>query len=116
MRMVRLRRINVCAPAVVVLATVVNAAAASDCVFAAPTTASHDLSCVIGSGSHSVQSARTHIAKKAARTIDSLDKLSGADAAPRLTEILQAPAFSNCVVVVSTTLDPASSSHQYSAP
>jgi hypothetical protein len=99
------------------LATVVNAAAANDCVFAAPTTASHDLSCVIGGGTHSVQSARTHIAKKAARTIDSLDKLSGADASPRLTEVVSTPAISTgCIIAIPATLDPARSTHQHSAP
>jgi hypothetical protein len=117
MKLSRLKRINVYAPAVVVLATVVNAAAASDCVLAAPAPTSHDLTCVIGGGTHSVKTARTSIAKNAARTIDSLDKLNAAAVSPRSTDLLGALAVSvTPAAQFSPALNPSHSTHQHSAP
>ncbi len=74
----RLACMKVTAPAVVVLATVVNAAAANgNCI---PAQASGpDLSWAVrGDATHSVKTARAYFAEKAATAIHSLDRLSGA--------------------------------------
>jgi hypothetical protein len=116
--MLCLRRFNVCAPAVVVLATVVNAAAASDCVFGAPRPAGFDTPCASG-GSQSVRHVRTRIAKHAARAIDSVDKLSAVPLAPLWVEASSAQPL---LLLAATPcrlpphLDPASSTHQRAAP
>ena len=68
-----------CAPAVVVLATVVNAAASQPQILA-PQSSAADLTWVVKGGA-ACSTARAYFAQKAATTIHSLDRLCGAQTA-----------------------------------
>jgi len=116
MKIGRLVHIKVGASAAVVLATMVNAAAAGDQLQPPPTTTS-DLSWAVrGDASHSVKTARVYFAKKAVKAIHSQDQLSGAQAAPYVVVCsaefvpVEAPAL------IRPAQQPACSSHQPSAP
>src|SRR5438067_498181 len=85
MKALRLAQMKVGAPAVVVLATMVNVAAAGNPgyaqEFAGAQTPPVDLSWALKSGAtHAAQSTRIYIARKAATSIHSLDRLNGAQA------------------------------------
>lgn len=107
-----------CAPAVVVLATIVNAAAHDQMMMGPP--APPDLSWAVkGGATHSAQSARVFIARQAATTIHSMDRFAGA--VPVITSLAQqgdsvptqpAPATHS----YNPALQPARSTHQHSAP
>lgn len=106
------------APAVVMLATVVNAAAASDQALA--TAPAQDLSWVLkGGATPAGRGTRAFLAHKAATTIHSLDRLSGAACAPFCTVAaapLEVYEWSPAPFVLAPALRPAHSSHQHSAP
>jgi len=118
MRMSRLG-IRVGAPAVVVLATVVNAAVAGDQLLAAAESQAPDLSWALkGGATPCVRGARAYLAQKAATTIHSLDWLSGAlPASSSVCALLPAvPRPAPAPVALSRLEQPAHSTHQHSAP
>ena len=85
MRALRLAQMKMGAPAVVMLATIVNVATGASVSaheFAGPQNLPADLSWALkGGATHAAQSTRVYIARKAATSIHSLDRLSGAQAA-----------------------------------
>jgi len=111
-------KVMACAPAVMVLATIVNAAA-DDQMFAASRTAP-DLSwAVSGGATHSAQSARVFIARQAATTIHSMDRFAGAVAVVPLTERGETPTYFQSTpanLFITPACQPAHSTHQHSAP
>jgi hypothetical protein len=111
-------RVFVGAPAVVVLATVVNAAAASDRVFAPADTATPDLSWALKGGSHAARNTRVYLAKHAANTIHSLDRLAAAAPYVAVVALAAAPSFEPRSVppFQAPAQQPARSTHQHSAP
>ena len=117
MNMSRLLHIRVSAPAVVVLATVVNAAAAGDQAFGLAQNPAHDLSWVVRGGvSQSAQITRSLLAKKAVKTIHSLDQISGAQTATPSGDFNSAAAPVSPFIFIQPDRQPACSSHQHSAP
>jgi hypothetical protein len=121
MNMSRNVRFKVTAPAVVVLAAVVNAAAGSAVLAEArvapgPLPHGADLSWAVrGGATHSVKTTREFLAKKAAKNIHSLDQISGATS---LVVLHAAPAavVPDSVERVPLAFTHVRSSHQHSAP
>jgi hypothetical protein len=115
MEVLRSTRFKIGAPAVVVLATVVNAAACDQKVDFVRQTAP-DLSWAVTGGAQG-SNTRTIIAQRAAKNIRTLDRVFGAPAlnfaaAPVPTDI--APASHGLFLALSTLQ--ADSTHQHSAP
>lgn len=115
MKVARLLHIRVSAPAVVMLATVVNVAAAEPA-REAQFAATPELSWVVRGGvTHSAQSTRVLLAKKAVKAIHSADRLSGArNTAPAPTP--GAVVLPDAPALVCASLQPARGSQQHSAP
>jgi hypothetical protein len=110
-----------CAPAVMVLATVVNAAASERLLPERFEPHAADLSWAMdGGATHSVQIARVKIARQAATTIHSMDRLCGAQhvhasqIVPDTAAIFSRSASSFTHNELSQ--DHAASTHQHSAP
>lgn len=117
MNMPRLLHIRVSAPAVVVLATVVNAAAAGDQALGWAQNPAHELAWVVRGGvSQAAQSTRSFLAKKAVKTIHSLDQISGAQTATPSDDFNLAAAPVSSPAFIRTAQQPACSSQQNSAP
>ncbi len=111
---------KVTAPAVVVLATVVNAAAGQPAM-AQPQQSTPDLAWAVkGGATHSARNARVFFAEKAATAIHSLDRLSGVPAAQPALEIQPFAPYAGSAPLhgyaYSPVLQPAHSTHQHSAP
>jgi hypothetical protein len=115
-------RFKVTAPAVVVLAAVVNAAAGSAVLAEArvapsPLPEGADLSWAVrGGATHSVKTTREFLAKKAAKNIDSLDQLSGAPVAVVLHATPTAVVLDRNIERAPLAFTHVRSSHQHSAP
>lgn len=104
-----------CAPAVVMLATVVNAAAAEPIAQAQAVTP--DLSWVVrGGAAHSAQSTRVLLAKKAVKAIHSLDRQCSARAEFASQDVPRFPAWAPARACECPAQQPACGSHQHSAP
>ncbi|MCY3018355.1 MAG: hypothetical protein NTW87_04895 [Planctomycetota bacterium] len=109
--------LKVGAPAVVVLATVVNAAAASDHVLASAQTP--DLSWALqGGATHGGRMTRAYLARRAATAIRTLDQISSAAKTPcDALGVAQPAAMAGPgTTIVSPAQQPAHSTHQHSAP
>jgi hypothetical protein len=117
MSLLRRPKIRAYAPAVVVLATVVNAAA-SEHVFASPQSSTPDLSWVVNGGATHSKATRISLAKKAATQIHSLDRISGAQPSDSDLALVELPAITRAPLVATneTPQDHTQSSHQHSAP
>ena len=112
------------APAVVVLATIVNVATAGNIACAqelsSPQTLTADLSWALkGGATHDAKSTRVYIARKAATSIHSLDRLSGAQANLTCSVAADVP-VDPCACLRVGSIHPSqdhiASSHQHSAP
>lgn len=117
MDVLRSTRFKIGAPAVVVLATVVNAAACDQSMLASQNSAP-DLSWAINGGATHVSNTRTILAQRAVKTICSIDRYFGARPAMNLSEpviVLDACESSVDVLLPLSTLQ-AQSTHQHSAP
>lgn len=119
MEMFRSTRFKIGAPAVVVLATVVNAAAGCDRTEALAQHSVADLSWAVNGGATQVGSTRTILAQRAVKTIRTLDRFFGAQ--PALSCVHRSPRFASNAVqlygpILPLSILQAESSHQHSAP
>lgn len=120
MNMCRLHRMKVGAPVAVVLATVVNAASACDPATIAPkNNAAPDLSWAVQCGATRAHSARTLLARRAASTIQSMDRYFGAEPGYshlRVLPVVPADETTIVSVVLPTSQLHTESTHQHAAP
>jgi hypothetical protein len=115
MIMVRRAHMKMAGSAVVVLATVVNAAAVEPA--SLPEKGLPDLSWAVrGGGTHSVKSTKAYFAKKAVTAIDSADQLSSAPLSTVETPCVADLTPAREPSLVRDWQCPARSSHQHSAP
>jgi hypothetical protein len=118
MEVLRSTRFRIGAPAVVVLATVVNAAAACDQSALLPQHSAPDLAWAVNGGATQVSNTRTILAQRAVKTIRTLDRYFGAQPAMNVAEqtvVLASVPQSHEDVLPLCTLQ-SESTHQHSAP